>query len=591
MYEKYYHMKNKAFPGQPTPSVFFESPVHMGAMRFLRAGVEGQEPFLLVLGRYGMGKTLLGFRLAEYLKQEQVPHINVPTPVISYSKLLEQMIIKFGWTPRGNDEESLQNQLLQYVNVTDLGGQQIVIIMDEIQDYDVSTLVNIRMLSNYNVQGFYPFQFILCGHPSFARVLANSRLEALDQRIRRRYTLEPFDLEETREYIYFRLIQSGAEGRPYFPDAAIKLIHSKSGGIPRVINNICDTCLLIGASQNMDVIDEDLVREAINFSEADDKDKAMADSRGHGAASERTKKQAEGEQNSGRSENKYAKTVNEDAGVAKRREPVDFTTINKKSGSSGHDNEEDNDSKRSGFLSRIGFKEILLGGVFLAIIVLCLIFGLMIGNMLNESMQYKPSYKTIDSQVSESARATNTAEAQKNNVNAVDDKVESKNNNQQKASENTSQEADSGISGILGILESAEQAETEEQQNAKTYSFDEANSSVQEKEQDQVEGVVDNFLTNSVDGSAGEDKGSRYSICLSVYNSRSKGEDVIKELQNSGLANLRLNQVSQNGEVLGWAVCHGSYTSRKEASEAKKKLDMDAAVIYNNSQGLSVAGD
>ena len=123
------------------------------------------------------------------------------------------------------------------------------------------------MLSNYNTDGFYPFQFFFFAHLSFLsflRILENPRLQALDQRIRRRYYLKPFTLAETKEYIYYRLLQSGALGSPYFPDESIEVINRKSKGNPRLINNICDACLVIGASQEQRTIDLNIAREAIS---------------------------------------------------------------------------------------------------------------------------------------------------------------------------------------------------------------------------------------------------------------------------------------------------------------------------------------
>ncbi len=277
MYESYYKMNSKAFPGQPNPAVFFESEIHAGAMSFLTSGIEEKEPFVLLLGQYGMGKTLLALRLTNFLEERDHPYINLPTPVISYANLLEHIFQKYEWTPVARDEESLQHQLFQYLGSYGAGDSTLVIVLDEIQEYDISTLLKMRMLSNYNLQGHYPFQFVFLGHPRFLQTLSSPRLQALAQRIRRRYHLEPFTLEETREYVYFRLIESGARGRPYFPDDALECIHRSSGGIPRVINNICDTCLLIGASHNLDVIAYDVVKEALASAKIEGVEESVSD--------------------------------------------------------------------------------------------------------------------------------------------------------------------------------------------------------------------------------------------------------------------------------------------------------------------------
>ncbi len=262
MYEAYYHMQSKAFPAQPTPAVFFESRIHQGAFHYLTTGVEEHEPFLLLLGRYGMGKTLLCLRLLRHLRKEEHPFLNIPTPVVSYRELLEHILHSWGVTPLGDSDESLQTQLFHYMDRHLTPGRHFSIVLDEVQDYQLSTLAKIRMLSNYNCDGFYPFQFIFFGHPDVLELLNTPPLASLHQRIRRRYTLTPFSFEETREYIYYRLLESGARGSPYFPDDTLRIIHARSEGIPRLINNLCDTCLLIGAAKASSAIDRQTALDA-----------------------------------------------------------------------------------------------------------------------------------------------------------------------------------------------------------------------------------------------------------------------------------------------------------------------------------------
>lgn len=263
MYEDFYSMQDKAFPCQPTPSVFFESPIHEGASFFLLSGIEERETFLLVTGNYGMGKTLLCLRIVYHLAESGRQFVDLPTPVGSYRELLELLLIRRGIHPTSSSEESLQLQFLQEVQRVGEKNESFIILLDEVQDYQISMLGKIRMLSNCNVNGFYPLQFVLFSHPSIKKLLAHPSLEPLDQRIRRRFVLQPFTLSETKEYIYFRLLKFGASGRPYFPDETISLIQERSGGIPRKINNICDACMLYGAANNLETIDLDTARAAI----------------------------------------------------------------------------------------------------------------------------------------------------------------------------------------------------------------------------------------------------------------------------------------------------------------------------------------
>ena len=110
MYERYYNMQEKAFPCQPTPTVFFESPIHGGATRFLISGMEEHEPFMLVMGNYGMGKSLLCLRAIRHLANAGRPFVDLSTPVGSYRELLDVLLIRLGLSPRGGSEDELQAQ-------------------------------------------------------------------------------------------------------------------------------------------------------------------------------------------------------------------------------------------------------------------------------------------------------------------------------------------------------------------------------------------------------------------------------------------------------------------------------------------------
>ena len=116
-----------------------------------------------------------------------------------------------------------------------------------------------------NISGVFPIRLILFAHQDFFEILNDRKNAALAGRIKRIYRLNPFDFEDTREYIYFRLTYSGASGAPVFDDEAIKLIQTASRGIPRLINNICDNCLLVAGNERVNDIDTALVKQAMKM--------------------------------------------------------------------------------------------------------------------------------------------------------------------------------------------------------------------------------------------------------------------------------------------------------------------------------------
>lgn len=158
-------------------------------------------------------------------------------------------------------ESALQREILEVFEQQE-SPQAFFLILDDAQDLDADTLHNLRVFANFTCNGVFPFRLILFAHTSFLQLLKSPGLCSLDQRIKRRFHLTSPQPAETREYIYFRLLNSGARGRPFFEENAIHRIHSRSKGVPRLINNLCDACLLIGAGEELGAIDEGIVDRA-----------------------------------------------------------------------------------------------------------------------------------------------------------------------------------------------------------------------------------------------------------------------------------------------------------------------------------------
>lgn len=258
-------MQTEAFLSLPSPDIFFTSRTHKIAWNYLIYGIKEHEPYLLVAGDYGMGKTLLCLKLVKALQTKDLyPFTYISNSNYSYATIIREIVKRLGLTIHTEDEASLQRVLYDYFEAQK-PLQPFYCILDDVQEFDPMTLVKLRLLANFNASGVFPLRMIFFAHTSFLERLKSPSMEPLDQRIKRRYTLVPFDLHDTKEYIYFRLLQAGAVMSPYFTDAAIGHLFEHTGGIPRLINNICDACLLIGASREMEEIDAPLVDEAVEY--------------------------------------------------------------------------------------------------------------------------------------------------------------------------------------------------------------------------------------------------------------------------------------------------------------------------------------
>ncbi|MDP2854003.1 MAG: SPOR domain-containing protein [Smithellaceae bacterium] len=261
MYKDYYHLQTDPFNTHPNTDTFFISDTHKEAWYYLLFGIDTQEPFLLLTGEYGMGKTLLCLRLIKVLKEKGVPRVlYIPTSNEGYGGILRRIASSLGMSTTPEDEEILQDMIYDRFR-GDTDHSRFYLIIDDAHELDATILTKLKYLSTFNHNEFFPVIMIFVGHPSFLQDLRTPALSSLNQRIKRRCHLAKFSLEDTKNYIYFRLMKSGATGAA-FPDETIKKIFEYSGGVPRLINNISDTCLLIGASKRLIQIPPSVVDDA-----------------------------------------------------------------------------------------------------------------------------------------------------------------------------------------------------------------------------------------------------------------------------------------------------------------------------------------
>lgn len=262
MYRDYYRLQTEPFGTHPNTATFFVSNTHKEAWYYLLFGIDTQEPFLVLTGEYGMGKTLLCLRLIKVLKEKGMPRVEyIPTSNEGFGGILRRMASSLGISPVPEDEEILQDMIYDRFR-NDTENSRFYLIIDDAHELDTEILSKLKYLSTFNYNEFFPVIMIFVGHPSFLQDLRTPALSSLNQRIKRRYHLARFNLEDTKDYIYFRLLKSGATGIPAFPDDTIQKIFQYSGGVPRLINNICDTCLLLGASKKLISIPPAIVDDA-----------------------------------------------------------------------------------------------------------------------------------------------------------------------------------------------------------------------------------------------------------------------------------------------------------------------------------------
>jgi putative secretion ATPase (PEP-CTERM system associated) len=267
MYERFYQLRNRPFALSPDPDFLYPSRVHREALDYLRFGIEGHAGFVVVTGEIGSGKTTLLQVLLRSL-DGQTTVIRIVNTLLNGSELLEAMLLDLGVTSFPMSKPAMVRELARLLISERARGRRVVAIIDEAQNLSLAALEELRMLSNLETEKSKLIQIVLVGQPDLRASLDLPSLEQLRQRVTVRYHLGPLDAGETAAYINHRLARAAAAAPLELSRAVTDLVHARSGGMPRMINVICDAALLVGYAENARVIDVPLMQLAISELEA-----------------------------------------------------------------------------------------------------------------------------------------------------------------------------------------------------------------------------------------------------------------------------------------------------------------------------------
>jgi type II secretory pathway predicted ATPase ExeA len=233
----------------------------------------------MVTGEVGAGKTTLLRTLIRNLG-DNVTLSQVTNTRVSYRELLELILEDFGLNPRGLSKTALLSTLNDFLLERYREGRNCILIVDEAQNLGLRTLEGLRLLSNLETEKAKLLHTILTGQPGLKDIIDSPELEQLRQRITVRYHLGPLSVQEVGEYIRHRVtkVVTDSEKAPVFPEEAVPKIHEATGGIPRLINLLCDEALLHGYVEEKRVIDEQIIGEVA--------EQVARDQRGRGAEPE-----------------------------------------------------------------------------------------------------------------------------------------------------------------------------------------------------------------------------------------------------------------------------------------------------------------
>ncbi|WP_417242311.1 ExeA family protein [Celeribacter sp.] len=263
LYADFFELSERPFTLLPDPSLLYWSAQHKRAFSVLEYGLLSRAPITLVSGEVGSGKTTL----IQALLNKRTP--NLVIGLISNAQggrgeLLQWVLNSFGIdaAPFGDNYVSLFQRFQDFLLEQYAAGNRVVLMIDEAQNLSVEGLEEIRMLTNVNSNKDELIQLILVGQPELRDIVSSPQMRQLAQRIAASFHIGPLDHDATGRYIAHRLMAVGGTGHEFSPEAA-HLVFTKTGGVPRLVNQLCDLAMVYAWSSDTRAVTDATVRNVI----------------------------------------------------------------------------------------------------------------------------------------------------------------------------------------------------------------------------------------------------------------------------------------------------------------------------------------
>jgi general secretion pathway protein A len=244
MYNDFYGFREPPFNVTPDPRFLFFSDRHREAFDHLLYGIRERKGFVQLTGEVGAGKTTLCRAILDHLGPRYKTAL-ILNPCMTSTQLLRAILTELGLEP-ARDRVRCLDRLNRFLLDQVAEGNDVVLLIDEAQDLTLELLEQVRLLSNLETDQRKLLQIVLVGQPELRELLDSRRLRQLRQRITVRFHLGPLSYDETAHYIRHRIHVSGGNSRPSFDRRAVRRVYRYSGGVPRLINAVCDKTLLCG---------------------------------------------------------------------------------------------------------------------------------------------------------------------------------------------------------------------------------------------------------------------------------------------------------------------------------------------------------
>ena len=259
MYKEFFGLRANPFNVNPDPRYLFLTRHTEEALACLTYGIQSRKGFVLLTGEVGTGKTTLINKLLEWLRTQQVPTAFIFNSRMNVPQFLDYMMADFGIPCDTRSKSQILVRLYNWLLERYRAGETAVLIVDEAQNLPDEVLEEIRMMTNLETFTEKLLQIVLVGQTELEQRLKQPHLRQLRQRLTLRSKTHPLTAEETKSYIQQRLRIAGSNGQELFEAEALNAIYSYSGGIPRVVNLLCEHCLVSAFVDQLKTVNSGIV--------------------------------------------------------------------------------------------------------------------------------------------------------------------------------------------------------------------------------------------------------------------------------------------------------------------------------------------
>lgn len=268
-YLSHFKLQEQPFRLTPDPDFLYWSKQHARAKAYMESTIWLADGFVVITGEIGSGKTTL---LQSFLSEleDDVIYAVVSQTQLTPTQFLQAVLTEFGFKPFKKRKVELLDMLNMFLIEQYSNGKKVVLVVDEGQNLSRKVLEEIRMLSGIETHKGKVLRIILAGQPELKETLESPALKQLLQRVRLRFHIGPLNRRESREYVEHRLSVAGREKNDLFADDSFDVVYRYSGGVPRLINTLCDTALLCAFADektSIDAADVLTAAEELNWEE------------------------------------------------------------------------------------------------------------------------------------------------------------------------------------------------------------------------------------------------------------------------------------------------------------------------------------